>query len=105
MYRRTMKMKPIDLMSNTYIDFKIGNKDKYPKFGVDGYVRISKYKITFAKVYTSNCSQNVFEINKVKNTVLWIYIIKDLHQTEIIWTFDEKQLQKTKQSAFSVGKK
>ena len=84
MYRRTMKMKPIDLMSNTYIDFKIGNKDKYPKFGVDGYVRISKYKITFAKVYTSNCSQNVFEINKVKNTVLWIYIIKDLHQTEII---------------------
>lgn len=105
MYRRTMKMKPIDLMSNTYIDFKIGNKDKYPKFGVDGYVRISKYKITFAKVYTSNCSQNVFEINKVKNTVLWIYIIKDLHQTDIIWTFDEKELQKTKQSAFSVGKK
>ena len=98
-------MKPFDLMSSTYIDFKLGNNDKYPKFGVDGYVRISKYKVTFAKVYTSNWSKNGFEINKVKNTVLWIYIIKDLHQTEIIWTFDEKELQKTKQSAFSVGKK
>ena len=45
MYHRTMKMKPIDLMSSTYVDFEIVNKDKYPKFGVDGYVRISKYKI------------------------------------------------------------
>ena len=48
-YHTTIKMKPIDFKDNTYIntDKEINNKD--PKFKVGDRVRISKYKISFAK--------------------------------------------------------
>ena len=47
-YRTTIKMKPIDVKDNTYIntDKEINNKD--PKFKVGDRVRISKYKNIFA---------------------------------------------------------
>ena len=43
-YHNTIKMKPIDVKDNTYIntDKEINNKD--PKFKVGDHVRISKYK-------------------------------------------------------------
>ena len=64
----TIKMKPIDVKDNTYIntDKEINNKD--PKFRVGDRVRISKYKNIFAKGYTPNWSKEVFFIKKVKNT-------------------------------------
>ena len=69
---RTIKMKPIDVKDNTYIDSielhsgkEVNNKD--PKFKVGNYVRISKYKNIFAKRYISNWSEEVFIINKIKN--------------------------------------
>ena len=43
----TIKMKPIDVKSSTYIDFGIGNNDKDPKFKVGYHVRITKYKNVF----------------------------------------------------------
>ena len=48
-YHTTIKMKPIDVKDNTYINTskKINNKD--PKFKVGDRVRISKYKNIFAK--------------------------------------------------------
>ena len=49
---RTIKMKPVDVKDNTYIDFKKEVNDKDPKFKVGDYVRISKYKYIFAKGYT-----------------------------------------------------
>ena len=68
-YHNTIKMKPIDVKDNTYIntDKEINNKN--PKFKVGGHVRISKYKNIFAKGYTPNWSEEVFVIKKVKNTV------------------------------------
>ena len=51
-YHRTIKMKPVDVKDNTYIDFKREAKDKDPKFKVNDHVRISKYKTIFAKRYT-----------------------------------------------------
>ena len=51
---RTMKMKPVNVKDNTYIDFKKEVNDKDPKFKVGNHVRISKYKNIFAKVYTPN---------------------------------------------------
>ena len=51
---RTIKMKPIDIKDNTYIDFGKEANDKDPKFKVGDRVRISKYKNIFAKGYTSN---------------------------------------------------
>ena len=48
-YHTTIKMKPIDVKDNTYINTskEINNKD--PKFKVDDHVRISKYKIFLLK--------------------------------------------------------
>ena len=45
--------------------------------------------------YTPNWSEEIFEIKKVKNTVLRIYAINDLNGEEIVGTFYEKELQKT----------
>ena len=100
-YHRTIKMKPIDLKSNTYIDSmelhsekKVNDKD--PKFRVGDHVRISKYKNIFANGYTPNCSEEIIVITKIKNTVPWTYVIHDLNGEEIIGTFYGKELQKTK---------
>ena len=61
-YHRTIKMKPIDVKDNTYVntDKEVSNKD--PKFKVGDYVRISKYKNIFAKGCTPNWFQEVFVI-------------------------------------------
>ena len=57
---RTIKMKPIDIKHNTYIDFGKEVNDNDPKFKVGDQVRISKYKKTFGKGYTQNWSEEVF---------------------------------------------
>ena len=61
-YHRAIKVKPIDVKDNTYIDsmelhFEKEVNDKNPKFKVGAYVRISKYKNIFAKGYTPNWSE------------------------------------------------
>ena len=93
-YHRTIKMKPVDVKDNTYIDFKKEVNDKDPKFKVGDHVRISKYKNIFAKGYMRNWSEEVFVVSKIKNTVPWTYVINDLTGEEIIETFYEKTNQK-----------
>ena len=51
-----------------------------------------------------NWSEEVFIISKIKNTVLWTYIINDLNDEEIIGTFYEKELQKTNQKEVRIEK-
>ena len=46
---RTIKMKPIDVKDNTYVDLKEEVNDKDPKFKVGDRVRLSKYKIFLQK--------------------------------------------------------
>ena len=58
---------------------KVHQKKKNPKFKVGNNVRISKYKNIFAKGYTPNWSEEIFVINKIKNTVSWPYAISDLN--------------------------
>ena len=103
-YHRTIKMKPVDVKDNTYIDFEkvVNNKD--PKFKVGDYLKISKCKNFFAKGYMPNCSEEVFVISNIKNTVPWTYVINDLNSEEIIVTFFEKELQKTNQKEFRIEK-
>ena len=72
-YHTAIKMKPIDVKDNTYINTDKETNDKDPKFKVGDRVRISKYKNIFAKGYTPNWSEEVFVIKKVKNTVPWTY--------------------------------
>ena len=103
-YHRKIKMKPVDVKNNTYIDFKMEVNDIVPKFKVGDHVRISKYKSIFAKRYTPNWSEEVFVVSKIKNTVPWPYIIKDLNGEEIVGAFYEKELQKTNQKEFRIEK-
>ena len=103
-YHRRIKMKPVDTKDNTYIDFEKEVIDKDPKFKVGDYVRICKYKNIFAKGYMPNWSEEVFISNKIKNTVLWTYVINDLNGEEIIGVFYEKELQKTDQIEFTIEK-
>ena len=103
-YHRTIKMKPVDVKDNTYIDFEKEVNDKDPKFKVGDHVRISKYKNIFAKGHTPSWSEEVFVACKIKNTVPWTYVINDLNGEEIIGTFSEKELQKTNQQEFRVEK-
>ena len=103
-YHRKIKMKPFDVKDNTYIDFKNEVNDKDPKFKVGDHVRISEYKTIFAKGYTANWSEEVFIVNKIKNTVPWTYVINDLNGEEIIGTIYEKELQKTNQQEFRIEK-
>ena len=103
-YRRTIEMKPVDVKDNTYIDFKKEANYKNPKFKVDDHVRISKYNNIFAKGYTPKWLEDVFVVSKIKNAVLWTYVINDLNGEEIIGTFYEKELQKTNQQEFRIEK-
>ena len=41
-YYGTIKMKPVDVNSSTYIDFSVKNNEKDLKFKVGDHVRISK---------------------------------------------------------------
>ena len=103
-YHTSIKIKPVDVKDNTYIEVKkeIDNKD--PKFKVGDHVRISKYKNIFAKGYMPNWSEDIFVISKIKNTVPWTYVINDLNGEEIIGTFYENELQKTDQKEFRIEK-
>ena len=53
-YHRTIKMKPVDVKDNTYIDFFKKVNDRDPKSKVGDHVRISKCKNIFDKGYTPN---------------------------------------------------
>ena len=103
-YHSTIKVTPLDVKSSTFIDFGKGSNERDTKFKIGDIVRISKYKNIFAKGYTPNWTEKVFVIKKVKNTVLWTYVINDLNGEEIFGTFYERQLQKTNQKHFRIEK-
>ena len=61
---RKIKMKPIDVKDNKYIDFGKEVNENDPKFKVGDNVGISKYQNIFAKGYTPNWSEEGFMIKK-----------------------------------------
>ena len=83
---------------------KLHYNKKDPKFKVGDHVRISKYKNVFAKGYIPNSSEEVFVINRIKNTVPLTYVINDLNGKEITGSFYEKELQRTSQKEFKIRK-
>ena len=93
-YHTTIKMKPIDVKDNTYINIDKEVNDKDPKFKVGDHVRISKYKNIFAKGYAPNWSEEIFVIKEIKNTFPWTYVINDLNGEEIIGTFMKKNCKR-----------
>ena len=91
----TIKMKPIDVKDNkrVYID---EHNEKYSTFKAGDRVRISKFKNIFAKGYTPNWSKEIFIVDKINDTAPYTYNIKDLNEEEIIGSFYDRELQKTK---------
>ena len=100
----SIKMKPKDVKDNNLTEYIEEFNKKNPKFKIGDYVRISKYKNTFSKRFLPNWSEEIFIINKVKNTVSWTYFINDLKGEEIKGSFYEKELQKTNQKEFRIEK-
>ena len=93
-YHSTIKMKPVDVKSNTFIDSSKDINYKDPKFKVGDFVRISKFRDIFAKDYVPNWSEEVFVIKKVKNTVSLTCFFNDLNGEEFVGTFYEKNCKK-----------
>ena len=76
-YHNTIKMKPVDLKSSTYIDSSKESNNKDPKFKIGDIVRMTKYKNIFAKGYVTNWTEEVFMIKKV--SMAWKCVINDLN--------------------------
>ena len=74
-YHGTIKVKPIDVKSSTYIDSNKEINNIVPKFKVGNNVRISKYKNVSAKGYVPNWSGEVFVIKKVESTLPWMLLL------------------------------
>ena len=93
--RSTIKMKPIDVGGNkrVYID---EHNEKDSRFKVGDRVRISKFKNIFSKRYTPNWSKKVFIVDKINDPVPYTYNLEDLNDEEIIGSFYDRELQKTK---------
>ena len=93
----TIKMKPIDVRDDNnkrvYID---EHNEKRGRFKVSDRVRISKFKNIFAKGYTPNWRKEIFIVDKINDAVPYTYNLKDLNDEEIIGSFYDQELQKTK---------
>ena len=101
---RTIKMKPIDVKDDSHAECNEDSNKRNPRFKIGDHVRISKYKNIYAKGYARNWCEEVFVINKIKNTVPWTYVINDLNGEEIAGSFYEKELQRTNQKEFRMEK-
>ena len=93
-YHNTIKMKPVDVKSNTYVDSnkEINNKD--PKFKIGDIVRISKYKKFFAKGYTKDWSEEVFLIKKVRTLCHGNMLLMILMEKELLERFTKLNFKK-----------
>ena len=100
---RGTKMAPKDVNPcNSYLLYETLYKKgpKRPpakKFKKGDYVRISKYKTTFAKGYESNWSREVFLVDRIiSKSYPYTYSLKDLKGEQIKGRFYEPELQDVK---------
>ena len=91
-YHIRIKMKPVNVKSNTYINCNKELNDKDHKFKNGDIVRISKYINIFAKSYIPNWSEEMFVIKKVKNTTVDILVI--VMEKKLLERFTKKYCKK-----------
>ena len=89
-YHKTIKMKSIDVKNGSFAEYNEEFNEEDPKSKVNDHVRISKYKNIFAKGYVPNVSEELSVVKKVKNTVLWTYVLNDLNGEGTVGSFYEK---------------
>ena len=89
---REIEAKLIDVTSDSYAEYNQDSNEENPKFKFVYHVRITEYKNIFTKGYPQNWSERVFVVSKIKNKVLWTYIISDLNGEPLTGSFYEKEL-------------
>ena len=89
-YYTTIKMKSIDVKSNSYAKYNVDSYTKDAKFKIGNHLRISKYKNIFVKGYAPNFSEEVFVISKIKNTVPGHMLLVILMVKEVLYHFIKK---------------
>ena len=81
-YHKTIKMKSIDVKSDSFGEYNEESNEKYRKFKL---VIMSGFPST--KIFLLKCVLLIgvkkFLLEKIKNTVLWTYVISDLNGEEI----------------------
>ena len=95
-------MKPADVKSIAYINSSKKIMVKILNLKLE--IRLSYQNINFF------LQKSMFEIGfktclwlkKIKNTLLWIYVISDLNEEECVGTFYKKELGKSNQKEFRV---
>ena len=97
-YHITIKMKPVDVKSSTYMDYSKENNEKEPKFKIDDIVRIPKYKNIFAKVILKIGLMKFLWPKKLKifchrHMLLMILMVKKWLE---LWNFTQKLIAKNK---------
>ena len=58
-YHKTIRMKPVDVKSDSFAEYNEEPNEKDPKFKVNDHVRISKHKYIF-----TNWSEEIFVVKK-----------------------------------------
>ena len=91
---KTIKVKPTDFTDDSYAENNEDFNKKDPTFKVGDNVRISKYKIIFAKRYSPNWSEEFCVVSKIKNTVPWTYVDSDLNDEEVTGSFLKQNCKK-----------
>ena len=81
-YNSTIKMKPVDLKSSTYIKTNKEINDKDPRFKIGDIVRISKHKNIFVKGNVLNWSEEVFGLLKKLKTLYSRYMLVVILKTK-----------------------
>ena len=102
-YHSTIKIKPIDVKPNTYINSSKEINGKDSKFKIGDIVRISKYRNIFAKGYNPSWS-DVFLIKKVKKIVSWAFVINDLNEKKLLELFAKQNCKEQIKRSLKLNK-
>ena len=96
-YHSTIKMKPVDVKSSTYIDSSKEINDKDPKFEIGDIFRISKLIYFFLQQgYTPNLSEEVFVIKKMLKILCYGHMLLMILMEKNCWNFLRKRIAKNK---------
>ena len=78
-YQKTIKMKPVDVKLNTYIDPGQEINEKYPKNKQVIMLEHQNIRMFLQKETLQIELNKFFVIKKVKNTVPWTYVINNIN--------------------------
>ena len=78
-YQKTIKMKPVDVKLNTYIDLGQDINEKYPKNKQVIMLEHQNIRMFLQKETLQIELNKFFVIKKVKNTVPWTYVINNIN--------------------------